>query len=132
MTETRILGRLGATRQLPHTVRRISLAAAAVIGFATAASANVLVNGGFEIPNVGGGPEILGVEGGTEPSGFGWSVTAGNIEILTTNYPNMAPAYEGSQMIDLIGVGGVGAIAQTFATTPGTLYSLTFAYGNGW
>jgi hypothetical protein len=39
------------------------------------------------------------------------------------------PAFQGSQWLDLDGI-SPGAIAQAFATTPGTLYVLSFAYAN--
>jgi len=41
------------------------------------------------------------------------------------------PAFVGTQSLDMEGnVGASGVIFQTFATVPGTVYNLSFAYGN--
>jgi hypothetical protein len=96
------------------------------------------VNGGFEVP-VQGPPNYASFN---VPAGSslitGWSVVQGNVDLTTNaNYgagPNsLDPA--SVQDIDLIGdsngSGGVfGGLSQTFATTPGQEYQLTFDYSH--
>lgn len=97
------------------------------------ADASLVVNGGFETP-----PQpsnYLLINPGSEPSGFGWSVTSGNVEIHSQGYVGgsgtfSGPAYEGDQWLDLDGYPGPGAIAQTLTTNAGTQYRLDFAYAN--
>lgn len=123
---------------------QFSLAIACVFGallFPPRAEAAILINGSFETPAVGN-PKILSVNPGGEPSGFGWTVTSplpnnGNVEVKAQGYVGGngtlhfdGPAYDGTQWLDLDGFPNPGAIAQSFATTPGVQYSLSFAYAN--
>src|SRR5260221_3277900 len=86
--------------------------------------ANQLTNGDFENPNLG-------------TSGFqfdttvipGWSVI--NTVALTTTGCCFA-AFSGHQDIDLVGTLGNGGLQQTFATTPGQEYELTFAFARNY
>jgi len=55
----------------------------------------------------------------------GWTVTQGNIDIVGIEWP----AFDGSQSIDLVGF-VLGGLQQTFSTTPGAAYHLSFEYGN--
>jgi hypothetical protein len=41
-----------------------------------------------------------------------------------------ASAFQGSQILDLVGYGNTGAVSQSFATTIGQKYQLTFAYSD--
>ena len=93
---------------------------AAMIGLilvASAASADLVVNGGFESPNTGLPDELV-------PPGTldGWSVT-GAVEIIASSYwtPN-----SGLQSLDMNG-GVAGTISQSLATDAGQTYNLTFA-----
>ncbi|MER7770805.1 choice-of-anchor C family protein [Kitasatospora sp. NPDC096140] len=52
-----------------------------------------------------------------------WRITAGNIDLIGAGFWQAA---EGDQSVDLNGGTG-GTIAQTFTTTPGTAYSVTYA-----
>lgn len=89
------------------------------------ASAEQLVNGGFETPT-----GYFTTYSGTQIPG--WTVTANNVDIASNAIygANSAYAYEGVQWLDLVGTGRSGAIGQTFATTVGTVYQLSFAYAN--
>src|SRR5271157_4185829 len=79
--------------------------------------ANLLVNGSFEQP---GGNDILSATGSTIT---GWTVVAGtNVDYIHTYFT----CSDGAFCLDLDGTPGAGGIAQTFATTPGTAYTVTF------
>lgn len=102
------------------------------------ASANLLVNGGFETP-VQGAPFFAAFN---VPAGStlitGWNIVQGNVDFTNTCCygpgPNtLDPA--SMQDIDLIGdttaTGGVfGGLSQSFATTIGQQYLLTFDYSH--
>jgi choice-of-anchor C domain-containing protein len=99
----------------------LCLALLIVCAFTATTRASVLVNGGFEtgpvIPN--GFFEVLYA---TDTSIDGWVVTHGTIDYVADTFWRPAG---GSRSIDLIG-GTLGGIAQTFATTPGNLYEVSF------
>ncbi|MFJ9611473.1 choice-of-anchor C family protein [Kitasatospora sp. NPDC101176] len=52
-----------------------------------------------------------------------WKVTAGSVDLIGAGFWQAA---EGDQSLDLNGSGS-GTIAQSFTTTPGTTYSVTYA-----
>ncbi|MEU9123074.1 choice-of-anchor C family protein [Streptomyces sp. NPDC048506] len=52
-----------------------------------------------------------------------WKVTGGTVDLIGTGYWQAA---EGDQSVDLNGM-EPGAVAQTFATTPGTSYTVTYS-----
>lgn len=98
----------------------ITIAFAAV----TPVFANLIVNGSFEIgPDPGDHtPGDWGVGNTSLP---GWTVTADNINYFGEY---CSPHADGNRSIDLVGHQN-GAIAQTFMTEPGTIYSATFSLG---
>jgi choice-of-anchor C domain-containing protein len=53
----------------------------------------------------------------------GWTITSGSVDILPNSYWQ---ASDGGYSVDLTGTPGIGAIAQTVATTPAIQYTLTF------
>lgn len=128
-----------ARRYKRNIVKALVLTAS--IGVASEASANLLVNGGFEVP-VQGPPNFAAFN---VPAGSslitGWTIVQGNVDLTTTaNYgPGVNTLHPSSvQDIDLIGdtrgSGGVfGGISQSLATIVGQLYQLTFdfAHNNG-
>lgn len=84
---------------------------------------NLILNGGFETPALGGGwVDYPAVSTALAP----WIITAGAVDLTHANY---WPAYEGDQSLDLNGA-VAGTIEQSFATEVGRTYSLTFAYTN--
>jgi len=103
-----------------YSVRLCSLVAL-LFGIATS---NLLINGGFE-----DGPctttccVCLGVN-----SLPGWTVILGDIDIDPR--PFGVPPDSGSFSIDLNGY-SQGAISQTFATTPGFIYEVTWSFTGG-
>jgi len=118
-----------------------ALVLTASLGVASEASANLLVNGGFEVP-AQGAPNFAAFN---VPAGSslitGWTIVQGNVDLTTTvNYgPGANTLHPTSvQDVDLIGdtrgSGGVfGGLSQSFATVIGQLYQLTFdfAHNNG-
>ena len=118
---------------------RLAAAAAAVLvaGLTVsgaASAANLLTNGGFEAPNVGGaGYYNLGVDHAV-PAAFGWTVSD-NIDIVTygAGYAPTTPAGGGgAQAIDLVGYGDgtSGGVSQSFATVAGQTYQFSFDYSH--
>ena len=78
---------------------------------------NLLLNGSFE----NAGTQMTGQGIGSGALSPGWQITSGNIDLLM----NSSYAADGSLFLDMNG-GTAGAIAQSFATTPGTSYHVTF------
>lgn len=114
--------------------RLAGLAVVVALATISGARANTIVNGSFEDPvisypfyeNFG-----TGCLGQCAPGALpGWTVTTNNVDVVSalTGWP--APAYDGTQYLDLVGTGSTGGISQTFATIAGTKYNLSFAYGN--
>lgn len=99
------------------------------LAFATLAQANLITNGSFEIPVVTSSSEFRTIVPGSEPSGFGWQITKGNVDTVIRGPIFASTAFDGLQFLDLDGT-VPGGIAQSFVTTPGNPYVLTFAYAN--
>jgi len=107
-------------------LRSIALASALSLGALTA-HANLLTNGGFEDI---GGAALQGWGGYTYGAGYtlpmpGWDVT-GTVDITITP-STWGPADSGTHALDLNGF-ETGSIAQSFATTIGQKYDVSFAY----
>ena len=106
-----------------HTPRAIAFAVCCVLVAAgPAAATEMLTNGGFE-----SGPAIPPVPGTQSvPPGSaalnGWSVVGGAITIVTDTYYQ---PQAGSRSVAL-SASGPGGITQTFATSAGSPYRLTF------
>jgi choice-of-anchor C domain-containing protein len=120
-----------------HDMHKFSILAAAISGaFLTAApaqAANLLTNGGFEDPAIGGFFQNFG-SGSTAITG--WTVDAigpsENVDIVNGLFTpgGPSPAFEGSQYLDLVGFGTLGSIFQSFSTVAGQGYVLNFAYSH--
>ncbi|MBI3745680.1 MAG: choice-of-anchor C family protein [Chloroflexi bacterium] len=96
-----------------------STAANVAIYAAALSSPELIVNGGFEQPIAGSDfTEIVPGTGLT-----GWTINSGSIDMISTHWAS----FEGAQSVDLNG-NAAGTISQTFATTPGAQYQLTFQY----
>lgn len=85
----------------------------------------LIINGGFETPDT---PTYMQVNGGQNTIAP-WVVGLHSVEVgdAVGNGFITGPAFEGGQFLDLNGL-QKGQITQAFATTPGSLYTLTFAY----
>jgi hypothetical protein len=98
------------------------------------------VNGGFEVP-VQVAPDFatFNIPAGSTTI-TGWNVVQGNVDLTTTaNYGPLTNTLDPSsvQDVDLIGdTGGLalpalfGGLSQSFATTTGQTYRLTFDYSH--
>lgn len=115
------------------TIARIPAVLATMTALAAAglpARASLVTNGGFEAPAIAAAT-FVNVVGGAEPAGFAWTVTTNNVDIFSNGVlSTTAVAHDGVQALDLVGFGDTGAISQSFATTAGQTYRLSFAYGN--
>lgn len=84
------------------------------------ANANLVTNGGFEDVVLPTGTSFVTLGAGS-PALTGWTILGSVDHIRDYWVPS-----EGAQSIDLNGFGLVGTISQTFATTVGQPYELTF------
>ena len=111
-----------------------AVAFAALALSATSARSDVIVNGGFEFPSIGNtfyqnyGTFTNNPYAG--PSFQGWSIPTNNVDIVNPMVGWGASAFQGSQILDLVGYGSTGAVSQSFTTTIGQTYQLTFAYSD--
>jgi hypothetical protein len=85
----------------------------------------LIINGGFETPDTSTYMQINAGQNSIAP----WVVGLHSVEVgdAVGNGFITGPAFEGGQFLDLNGL-QTGQITQAFATTPGSLYTLTFAY----
>jgi Protein of unknown function (DUF642) len=112
---------------------RIFFAVSSLIFAASAASANDIANGSFETPLVPVGGFTNFLSGSTGITG--WTVVGPEASIVSGSYASLGftfPAEDGTQWLDLTGDGtnAVEGVKQTFATTPGTTYDLSYFVGN--
>lgn len=107
----------------------------AALAFGQQAHANLVTNGSFEsgafVANLGQGTMI--VPGGNSTTITGWTVNALPLAWINSPNPWGLAASDGSFFLDLTG-GQTGApysgVSQTIATTPGTVYNLSFDLGS--
>jgi len=85
------------------------------------ANAQLIINGSFETPDT---PTYMYIYAG-QTTLAPWVVGTPYVEVgdAVGNGFITGPAFEGAQMLDLH-----GRLTQAFATTPGSLYTVTFAY----
>ncbi|MCC6715767.1 MAG: choice-of-anchor C family protein [Gammaproteobacteria bacterium] len=105
--------------KLRTLVGRLLVAACLGLSAMAPAHANLVLNGSFETPIVGGSPFVTLNSGSLALPN--WAIL-GSIDHIGSYWQ----ASDGNQSIDLNGYGLVGTISQSFATTPGQLYELTF------
>ncbi|NNM30583.1 MAG: DUF642 domain-containing protein [Akkermansiaceae bacterium] len=93
----------------------------------------LVINGSFETPDAPDGSFIINNTAG--PLDANWTIVAGGVTVVDswdTNQgaePNTSFPSEGEQFLQLQGtVATAGTISQTFDTTPGATYELTFDY----
>jgi len=94
------------------------------------AQSNSIANGGFEEPIT---PTFLEVVAPNSTTITGWTVAAGTVDVVNAagNGFDIGPAAAGAQYLDLNGT-NAGTISQSFSTTPGGTYELSFAYANNY
>lgn len=94
-----------------------------IAAFGVHASAQNLLNGGFELP-VQTDPQgftTLGV--GMNPPGFAWTISSGNVDLVGDYFP----AAEGNQCLDLTGY-IAGSIYQDVTFGEGGIYRVMFQF----
>jgi len=115
-------------RSIIGIMRTTLFAAMALQASAAVAQANLLVNGSFETPVIPPATFFdFGIGG--EPAGFAWTVTTNTVDIVSNGFLG-GTAFDGVQWLDLVGFGSTGGVEQTFVTTLGQQYTLSFAYAN--
>jgi hypothetical protein len=102
----------------PNTFLVFAAAFAAAIH---STNAQLIINGSFETPDT---PTYMYIDPGQNTLAP-WVVGPSPVEVgdAVGNGFITGPAFEGVQMLDLH-----GRLTQAFATTPGSLYTVTFAY----
>ena len=96
-----------------------------LLGTAACHAQNLIQNGGFELPSVGGGYQFFTAM--SSPNGIpNWTITSGEVDVDSNN---VIPSFQGVQALDLDGM-IPGTIQQTFTTIVGQKYAINFAYGN--
>ena len=84
---------------------------------------NLILNGGFETPIIV--PHFQTFNVGDTSLAL-WDITAGSVDIVRST---TWPPFEGNNSLDLSGFNH-GTLEQSFATSPGSSYTLSFHYGN--
>jgi choice-of-anchor C domain-containing protein len=69
--------------------------------------------------------ETLYANSATSTAITGWTVVDNSVDWIGSTYWQ-GPPPDGGRSLDMDGTPGAGGIAQTFATTPGTTYQVTF------
>lgn len=96
----------------------LACTAGAMLSMPGAALANLVVNGDFAQPNLGGATFLTVNSGGTIGA---WQVISGSVDLIGTGFwPDTT-----GQTVDMAGFNAHGQIQQTISTGPG-LYHLTF------
>jgi hypothetical protein len=111
-------------------IRALALAALFLELGAGRAIPEQIVNGGFEEPVTATLIEPSAPNSTTIP---GRTIVSGSVDVVNAagNGFDVGPAYQGAQYLDLNG-DNAGTIAQTFSTSPGATYLLSFAYANNY
>lgn len=107
---------------MPSFRLRALAATAMFLAALSTAHAQLLVNGNFEVgPAIPLASPIFAVAPGNNAL-TGWTVTGGAVSIVTDNYWE---PLSGTRSVELSS-SGAGAIQQSFATSAGAIYRLTF------
>ncbi len=109
------------------------LAAISIVAAALGAQANLITDGGFEIP-VAAPSTFIQANGGSSVGA--WSVVGNDVLVINNAYNEAPPivftALEGVQALDLTGAGNTGltnGVFQNIATVAGQQYDITFSVG---
>lgn len=108
-------------------IKVLLFAGAVSLAPASLSAAELLTNGGFEAPVVGGPCCIT-----SPPTNIpGWTATP-DVNVVNGTFSSSAGnlAKEGNQYLDLVGQANGGTISQTFATVIGQVYALNFWYSH--
>jgi hypothetical protein len=129
-------------------VKKLLTSLAILFAFAAVnARADLIVNGSFDSFVVTGGPLDANFGGfiryfgppnnATNTEITGWTISGqngsipNNVDLVHTFFYHSFTGTSGSNSLDMEGaVGASGVISQSFATTPGDTYTLSFEYAN--
>ncbi len=102
-------------------MKKVSAVFVCAAGLAGSAHANLIMNGSFEEStlNPGGSWSVLG---GGDSSIAGWTTVGGGVDYFGTSIT----ASDGIHSIDINNTTAGGGVEQTFATTAGWVYTVTF------
>jgi hypothetical protein len=124
-----------ASRRMPVTSNRTAtsfsatLLVAIVATTSSQAKANLIVNPSFETPNIAFNSSVQ-YNPGSQMDAVNWPISANGITLVDGSFGTVAA--DGDQWLSLEAnpgtVGQDAAISQTFNTTAGRLYDLTFEY----
>lgn len=115
----------------PH--RSLAVGLTFAIAAASAAHANLLINGSFEEgthTNDGNNTETF-LAGATDITG--WTTVGSHVSWIADPNPFLLTAQNGTLFLDLTGYTAgapFGGVTQTIATTPGSTYQLSFQLGS--
>ena len=113
-----------ADRLYTEAMRNWKIAGLILCILAAPGFANLITNGSFELGNPSF--NVYGFQSLSAPDNFtitGWTVSAGSVDYIGPYWQ----AAHGQRSLDLAGLYYNGTIYQTFPTTPGTPYQVTFA-----
>ena len=108
-------------------MKKLLMSSMVLVCAAVPASANLIVDGGFELDLLTGPDEWLDYFAGDTMGA--WDVTAKDVMLFGVGNGDGAwsgPALEGNEIANLGSGYGEGRIEQAFATTPGELYDVSF------
>ena len=105
--------------KIEKTTILIFVAVTFIFGLLTNANANLIVNGSFE---TGPNPGVLIFLPSGSSAITGWEVSRDYIDYIGSYWD----ASDGERSLDLDDSTGFGGIKQTFSTTPGWIYKVTF------
>ena len=93
------------------------------------AQANVILNGGFETPDIGG----RFVTYTTAPIGFDWAITGSGgvgVDVINSEWQGVSGIVNPDGIDQSVDIDFASTLSQSFATAPGQEYSLHFAYSH--
>ena len=99
-------------------------------GILGSAHANLILNSGFEIPDVSG--SWVTYSSGSVPADFEWTIAVDWINHINTNWQGVSgtPNLDGfDQSVD---IDAAAELSQSISTTPGNTYRLRFAYSHNY
>jgi hypothetical protein len=105
-------------------MKKILLSVAMLAMAVPATAANIVVNGGFEAPPIGGSYQQIDAPGAIP----GWTVATGSVDLVSAAYS----PYQGAQALDLVGVSSAtpSTLSQALSTVVGQSYRLSFFFSN--
>ena len=122
------LARSGAEQAMREQIDATAVAATPqeYVQVATAASRTVFIES-FEGPATGN-YTVLRAGQSFRTRDNVWAVEEASIDVVNTHVRRETVAFDGAQVVDLAGSPGPGAMAASFATTPGQAYTLVFHF----